>query len=78
MLLSAIDFCERYVEFIEIVEQVVSPAYYPAIRLLYVSAPQDWIQPDDCFSSENEAIGFVFKQVISTQKRINNESTTKW
>lgn len=77
MLLSSIEFCSRYVEFVGIVEQVVLPSFFPAIRALYETAPEDGISPDDCFASENEAIGFVFKQVIRKQKELNDAAASR-
>ena len=71
MLLSSIDFCQRYIEFVGIVERAVSPGLFPAIRKMYETAPEDWISPEDCFASVNEAIGFVLMEVLRTQKEIN-------
>jgi hypothetical protein len=33
---------------------------------MYHTPPEDWITPDTCFASHNEAFGFVYKRLIKT------------
>jgi hypothetical protein len=65
-LVSAVEFCGMYVGILESIDATIKPEMHPAIRRMYHTPPEDWITPETCFASYNEAFGFVYKRLIKT------------
>ena len=74
MSVSAVEFCERYIGWLEMIDPVIKPEYYPAIRKLYCTAPQDLITPEAMFVSAEHAIGFIWCMLINTHKQLNKDA----
>ena len=69
-MISAIEFVDRYIEWLEVIDHTINENYYPAIRQMYVTDPQDLIRPVACFTSEEHAIGFIYCSLLMTHKRL--------
>jgi hypothetical protein len=71
-MITAIEFCDRYIEWLEMIDATINEIYYPAIRKLYCIAPQDLITPVACFTNKEHAVGFIYctllKMHIQLQK----------
>ena len=73
-MITAIEFTDRYIEWLEQIDQVINEAYYPAIQVMYCTDPHDLISPAACFASEEHAIGFIWKSLILTHKKLQKEN----
>jgi hypothetical protein len=73
-VINAIEFCARYIEWLEEIDHVINEAYYPAIRRMYITAPQDLISPVACFYNDEHAIGFIWNTLVKTHKGMQKES----
>jgi hypothetical protein len=69
-MISAIEFIDRYIEWLEQIDAMLNESHYPAIRRMYCKDPHDLISPVACFSSEEHAIGFIVSILMKTQKQI--------
>lgn len=67
--MEAIEFINRYPDYINQLEKVVKPKYEPVIRKLKELDPHNIIRPEHYFNSESEAVGVVFKLFL---KKLNN------
>lgn len=74
-MISAIEFCDRYGEWLEIIETAVTGSHWKAVRKLYETDPQDLISPVACFTSEEHAIGFIFALLLKTHKQMKEAAT---
>lgn len=73
-MISAVEFCDRYGEWLELIESALTGSHFKAIRKLYETDPEDLISPVACFTSEDHAIGFIFSLVVKTHNQIKEES----
>lgn len=71
--MTAIQFCEEYISILEEIDKVIREEYYPAIRRLYVTSPEDLLEPNAFFVNKCHAIGFVWKSLIREHKRLNKK-----
>ena len=69
-MITAIEFVDRYIEWLEVIDHTINENYYPAIRQMYVRDPHDLISPAACFTSEDHAIGFIYCTLLMTHKRL--------
>ncbi len=60
---------DRYMKYVEQIGDVVMKKFDPIIDYMYQLDPHDLITPDTYFSSNNEAIGFVFGLFINFCKK---------
>ena len=67
-MISAIEFCSRYGEWLEMIERSVTGSHFKAIRQMYETNPEDLISPAACFTSEEHAIGFIYCTLLKTHK----------
>lgn len=72
-MISSIEFCRRYTDFLEIIDHVIKPEYYPAIRKMYETDPHDLVTPTGCFTCESAVIGFIFSVMLNTHKKLSKE-----
>ena len=71
--MKALEFIEKYLGYVEMIEDVVKPKFYGVIVEMRMKDPQDFISPETHFSSKNEAFGFVwniFKRMAKEAKLI--------
>ena len=69
-MITAIEFCSMYIEWLEMIDHTINENYYPAIRQMYVTDPEDLIRPVACFTSEEHAIGFIYCTLLKTHKAL--------
>ena len=62
--MDAIEFVNRYPDYLTYLEAVVKPEYLPAIRKLKERDPHDIVKPEHYFSSEAEAVGVVYRMFL--------------
>jgi hypothetical protein len=74
MPVSAIEFVTKYVDWLEVIDHVVKPEYYPAMRKMYCIDPHDLVRPDTFFTSESHAIGLIWCLMMKTHKQIVREN----
>ena len=59
--MDAIEFVNRYPDYINQLEAVVKPEYLAAVRKLRERDPHDIVRPEHYFNSEAEAVGVVYR-----------------
>jgi hypothetical protein len=59
--MEAIEFINRYPDYISQLEKVVRPEFEPVIKELKALDPHNIIRPEHYLNSDAEAIGVVFK-----------------
>jgi hypothetical protein len=69
-MISAIEFVDRYIEWLETIDAMIHESHYPAIRRMYYQDPHDLISPVACFTSEEHAIGFIVALLMKTHKQM--------
>lgn len=72
-MITAIEFCSRYVEWLEMIDQTIRAEYYPAIREMYKFDPHDLISPVACFCNEGSAFGFIYLSMLNVHKRLQEK-----
>jgi hypothetical protein len=66
--MDAIEFINRYPNYISQLEKVVKQEYEPVIQKLKEHDPHDIVKPENYFNSEAEAMGVVFKLFLKKVK----------
>lgn len=74
-MVSAIKFCEKYIEWLEMIDATIRDEYYPAMRRMYVTPPEDFISPDACFRCEGDAIGFIYLSMLKIHKELQESKS---
>ena len=74
-MISRIKFCEQYADWLEVIDPIIDPEYYPAIRSLYMKDPKTLIDPGVTFTDSNHVIGFLFTLLIETHKQLGKATT---
>ena len=59
--MDAIEFVNRYQDYLTQLEEVVRPELRPFIEKLRERNPHDIVKPEHYFHSEAEAVGVVFR-----------------
>lgn len=67
--MEAIEFINRYPDYICQLEKIVKPEYEPVIRKLKKLDPHNIVKPEHYFNSDAEALGVVFYLFL---KKIKN------
>jgi hypothetical protein len=75
MSVSAVEFCRIYVEILEEIDHCILPEYYPAIRNMYRTDPQDLITPFAMFVSRAHAFGFIYALLIREHRRLQKRES---
>lgn len=75
-MLTATEFCSRYIGWLQTIEQVTKPEYYPAIRNLYETDPQDLVTPTALFTSESACIGFLWVRMVHIHEELSKEAAS--
>lgn len=69
--MKAIEFVNNYTSYLEILDNIVKPEYYPTLRKMYKLDPHDLVSPDSYFANDNEALGFIWQLLIEMYEKRN-------
>ena len=58
--MDAIEFVNKYYQFINDIKKVVKPELYPIIDKMYDTDPHDLVTPEGYFTHESHAFGYVW------------------
>jgi len=74
-MVSAVEFCGMYIEWLEMIDATIREDYYPAMRQMYVTCPEDLISPVACFRNEGDAIGFIYLSMLKVYKQLQESKS---
>lgn len=72
--MEAIEFINRYPEYINQIEKVVRPEFAPVIEKLKEHDPHDIVKPEHYFNSDAEAIGVVLKLFLKKLSKVESKA----
>ena len=68
--MEAIEFVINYTRYLEEIEQVIKPEFYPAIQQLKSLDPHDFARPETWFVNETAARGYVWTMFLNEQRKL--------
>ncbi len=72
--MEAIEFINRYPDYIKQLEKVVKEEYKTVIEKLKEHDPHDIVKPEHYFNSDAEAIGVVFKLFLKKLSKVESKA----
>ena len=72
--MEAIEFINRYPDYINQLEKVLKPEFEPVLKKMREHDPHDIVKPEHYFNSDAEAMGVVFKLFLKKLNRLGDKA----
>ena len=70
MSISAIQFVDKYDQYVKEIKKISKPKYNKVVDRMLKLDPHDFVRPEAWFSSEQSARGFVWTMFLSQAKKM--------
>jgi len=67
--MEAIEFVNNYQSYIDTIKKVTKDEYLPILEEMRKWEPHDLVKPETWFSTDSEALGFVYKLFLKEVKK---------